>query len=286
MAGGRNHIPAHALNLREVPLPRVIDDPRLLHHHHIEDRISARHRDIQSLLLDNQRLAATHVALKQELSSAQHDLRYLSSTASTVKTEASAQVRDVYERSLKLEAQLRSIDGFNSELSQVKADVQKLTSDRKELVAKLQTLDDDLLKERAHLHQLPAIKADIDSMHQEIQRGRAAVEYEKKMHANSLEQSQAMEKNMISMAREIEKLRAELANAEKRARASAAAAAAAAPGPGYAAGYGNSEMHYSGNSYPEPYAMHQVQGAADAGPQYGPGAIPHGPYDMQPHAHR
>lgn len=59
---------------------------------------------------------------------------------------------------------------------------------------------------------------------------RAAVEYEKKMHANNLELGQVMEENMVSMARDIEKLHAELANAEKRARAAAAAAAAASPG--------------------------------------------------------
>lgn len=50
---------------------------------------------------------------------------------------------------------------------------------------------------------------------------RAAIEYEKKTHASNLEQSQVMEKHMIAMAREIEKLKAELDNAEKRARASA-----------------------------------------------------------------
>jgi len=59
---------------------------------------------------------------------------------------------------------------------------------------------------------------------------RAAVEYEKKAHAENFEQSQVMQKNMVSMSREAEKLRAELANAEKRARAAAAATAAAKPG--------------------------------------------------------
>lgn len=52
---------------------------------------------------------------------------------------------------------------------------------------------------------------------------RAAIEYEKKGHAENYEQGQAMEKNLILMAREVEKLRAEIANAEKRARAAAAA---------------------------------------------------------------
>lgn len=51
---------------------------------------------------------------------------------------------------------------------------------------------------------------------------RAAIEYEKRTHASNLEQAEAMEKGMVSMSQEVEKLRAELANAEKRARAAAA----------------------------------------------------------------
>ena len=47
---------------------------------------------------------------------------------------------------------------------------------------------------------------------------RTGYEYEQKVHAEQLEQRQAMEKNLVSMAREIEKLRAELMSREKRAR--------------------------------------------------------------------
>lgn len=52
---------------------------------------------------------------------------------------------------------------------------------------------------------------------------------EKKTHASNLEQRQKMEKNLSLVACEIEKLHAELSNAEKRARAAAAAAAASNP---------------------------------------------------------
>lgn len=54
---------------------------------------------------------------------------------------------------------------------------------------------------------------------------RAAIEYEKKGYADNYEHGQVMEKKLLSMARELEKLRAEIANTEKRARAAAAAAA-------------------------------------------------------------
>lgn len=52
------------------------------------------------------------------------------------------------------------------------------------------------------------------------------------MHATNIKIGQILEENMVSMAREIEKLHAELANAEKMARAAAAAGAAAAASPG------------------------------------------------------
>lgn len=54
---------------------------------------------------------------------------------------------------------------------------------------------------------------------------RAAVDFEKKAHSDNLEQSKAMEKNMIAVASEIERLRGELANAEKGATAVNPAAA-------------------------------------------------------------
>ncbi|KAE9463616.1 hypothetical protein C3L33_04468, partial [Rhododendron williamsianum] len=287
---GRNYLPPNALKLREAPLtrapphPTLIDDPRLLHHHRIphpsssstaallEDRIASHHRDIQSLLIDNQRLAATHVALKQELAVAHQDLRHLSVAAADVKAERDAQVREVHERAVRVEAEARSVEGINADLGQVRADVKALTDIRQELTAKLKGIDEEAARARSELKQLPAVKEDIETMRKEIQRGRAAIEYEKKAHASNLEQSQAMEKQMISMAREIEKLRAELDNAEKRARA--AAAAAATPSPGYASGYGNHEMVYGGNLYMDPYAMHQVQGSA-AAPQHGSATAPH-----------
>ena len=52
---------------------------------------------------------------------------------------------------------------------------------------------------------------------------RAAIEQEKKTRIHNLEHREAMEKSMASMSRQIEKLQAELTNAESRARAAAAA---------------------------------------------------------------
>jgi prefoldin subunit 5 len=47
---------------------------------------------------------------------------------------------------------------------------------------------------------------------------RTAFEFEKKANTELLDQRNAMEKNLVSMAREVEKLRAELTNFEKKSR--------------------------------------------------------------------
>ncbi|XP_010922618.1 protein FLX-like 1 [Elaeis guineensis] len=272
------HHPAALIDdphFRRLPLPVVHPPPRVLA---LEDGLAAQHREIQALLLNNQRLAATHVALKQELTVCQNELRRADAAAAKINAEKDAQLREVYDRSLKAEAEVRMIEGMRADLAQARTDVQKLGSERDELVERLQGLNGELARANAEFGQAAAVRAEIEFMHKEIQKGRAAVEYEKKIHADNLEQSRAMEKNMISMAWEVEKLRDELANAEKRARA---AAAAANPGPGYTGTGGNSEMAYGGTAYADNYSMHQVQRGPESGSQYGSVAVSHGPYDIQ-----
>ncbi|XP_076918827.1 protein FLC EXPRESSOR-like [Bidens hawaiensis] len=193
-----------------------------------------RHRDhhlnIQTLIVDNQRLAATHVALKQELSVALQDLRHFSAAAGKIKADRAAEVRGVFEKAVKLEQEVGLLDELRVDLVQVRGDVQKLGSENKELTEKLNGVNAELAEERSNLHQLSMIKGEIEAMRKEIQKGRAAVEYEKKVNAANMEQGQAMEKSRVSMVREIEKLKADLANATKKAMAAAAAAATNTPG--------------------------------------------------------
>ena len=81
-------------------------------------------------------------------------------------------MREVYERSLKMEAEVRSIDALNAELAQVRADVQKLSASRQELAAQLQTINTDLSVSRSELKEVQAVKDGIENMRKELQRGR------------------------------------------------------------------------------------------------------------------
>ncbi|XP_021278391.1 protein FLC EXPRESSOR [Herrania umbratica] len=254
---GRNRLPPQS------SLARAIPERHITHHHHLEDRISIQHREIQSLLLDNQRLAATHVALKQDLALAQQELRHLSAAAANVKAERDPEVREVYERSLKMNAEARAFDAMSAELAHVRADVQKFAVDRQELTAQLEAVNNKLAKARAETKQAAVIKAEMETVRQEIHKGRSAIELEKKTHASNLEQRQILEKNIILVTRETEKLHAELANAEKKARA----AAAANPSPAYNGNYKIVDTKYGGSSYPDTYSMP----LAAAGPESVPG---------------
>lgn len=244
----------------------------------LEEHLDRQHVEIQNLLVDNQRLAATHVALKQELAAAQHELQRASHAAGAMQAEAEVQLREIYDKSAKMEADLHAVEAMRVEVVQVRADVQKLNAARQELTAQVQALTQDMNRATADLQQAPALKADIETMKQELQRARAAIEYEKKGHAENYEQGQVMEKNLILMAREVEKLRAEIVNAEKRALA---AAAAGNPGAGYGGNYANPDAGYVANPYPAGYGMNPGQGGAEGAPQYGPGSASWSAYDMQ-----
>ncbi|PIA37499.1 hypothetical protein AQUCO_03000228v1 [Aquilegia coerulea] len=218
---------------RGQPQPQPQPQPHPHHLVQMQERIIVQHREIQSLLLDNQRLAATHVALKQELAVSQKELHHISAASTKLKSDRDAQVREIYERSLKTEAELHSFEGVNAELIQVHAETNKLNASRIEMLEELKAINIELAQFRADAQEIPVIKADIDKLRYEIEIGRTAIEYEKNTHAENLEQEQEMEKNMVILARELKKLRTELADAEKRARAAAAAGAAANPGSGW-----------------------------------------------------
>ncbi|XP_061359827.1 protein FLX-like 1 [Gastrolobium bilobum] len=244
----------------------------------LEEQLAAQHQEIQGLLGDNQRLAATHVALKQELEAAQHELQRMAHFKDSLMVDTDARMRELYDKSVQLEAELRGAEAMRAELLQVHADIKELTAVRQDLSGQVQAMTQDLARMTADLKRVPALRADVEAMKQELQCARAAIDYEKKGFAENYEHGQVMEKKLISMAREMEKLRAEIANAEKRARA---AAAAGNLGPGYNANYGNAEAGYAGNPYPAMYGMNPVQPGVENFPQYGPGPAAWGAYDMQ-----
>ncbi|MCO5549356.1 hypothetical protein L7F22_002826 [Adiantum nelumboides] len=223
----------------------------------MEEKIATQHQEIQRLLTENQRLAATHVALRQELAATQQEVQRLQQALRNGQAEKEAQFRGIAEKSTRMEQELRALEPLKLDLQRAQADAQKLLLNRQELSGQVQQLTQDMQRVRADAQQVPAMKAEIDGLRQEIQRARTAFEFEKNANAELLEQRTAMEKNLVSMAREVEKLRAELTNAEKKVRGGGYGGSYGTEG-GYGAygdGYGVSQL----NSGPPMHAAEYTQ---------------------------
>uniref|UniRef100_A0A1J3CD27 Protein FLX-like 1 n=1 Tax=Noccaea caerulescens TaxID=107243 RepID=A0A1J3CD27_NOCCA len=278
----------------QVPPPRssMIDDsretqyradPRGLPSHVsvMEDRLAAQNQDVQGLLADNQTLAATHVALKQELEVTQHELQRMMHYIESLRAEEDIMMREMYDKSLRSEMELRELDAMRAEIQKVRADIKEFTSSREELTSQVHLMTQDLARLTADLQQIPTLTAEIENTKQELQRARAAIDYEKKGYAENYEHGKIMEQKLVAMARELEKLRAEIANSENRAHATGPVGNPG--GVGYGGGYGNHEAGYPANPYQPNYGMNPAQAGVEGyyPPPYGPPAAWAGGYDMQ-----
>ncbi|CBI34195.3 unnamed protein product, partial [Vitis vinifera] len=146
-----------------------------------------------------------------------------------------------------MEGDIRAGEHVKKELQQAHIEAQSLVTARQELTTQVQQATQELQKANADVKRLPELHAELDSMGQEHQRLRSTFEYEKGLNVDQVREMQEMEKNLVVMAREVEKLRAEVLNAEKRAHA---------PNP------------YSG-SYPEPSYPPPTQGSGAYIDSYG-----------------
>lgn len=178
----------------------------------MEQKLAAQHMEMQRLIIENQRLAATHVALRQELAAAQHELQIMHAQIGAVKDEREQQMRSHMDKIAKMEAELQSAEPVKLELQQARAEAQGLVVARQELLARHQQLSQDCQRAHSDIQQIPALVSELESLRREYQHCRATYDYEKKLYNDHLESLQLMEQNYITMSKELEKLRAELSN--------------------------------------------------------------------------
>ncbi|KAF8389851.1 hypothetical protein HHK36_024368 [Tetracentron sinense] len=238
----------------------------------MEQKLAAQHVEMQRLATENQRLAATHTSLRQELAAAQHELQRLQSKIGAMKAEREQHMRGLMDKMAKMEIDLQATEPIKLELQQARSDAQSLVAARQELMSKVQQLTQDLQRNHSDVQQIPALMSELEGLRQEYQHCRATYDYEKKLYNDHLESLQVMEKNYITMAREVEKLRAELANTANLERRTDGYAG----GPyGSTTGYKENEVsghHPVGqNSYEDGYGVPQGRG-----PPPGAAAAPYG----------
>ncbi|KAF5453017.1 hypothetical protein F2P56_027964 [Juglans regia] len=266
---GRNRGPRETFNdrhgyalegpfIRGPPMPRPPPPPPR-HPALLEEELEMQHAEMRRLLADNRMLVEDRMALHRELGATKEELHRMNIVVADVRAEQEIRCRELREKGMKLEADLRAAEPLKNEAAQLRTEVQKLNNLRQDLATQVKSLTQDSVRLQADNQQIPLLRADIDGMHQELMHARAALDYEKKANIELMEQRQTMEKNLVSMAREVERLRAEFANADSRPWGSG--------GP-YGTKFSSSDSIFSA-PYGDGYGVHL--GTADKGPRYGLG---------------
>lgn len=261
MSGRRGYPPEGPYTRGPPPMPRphVPPHPALL-----EEELELQRADMRNLAAENRRLVVENrnlnddrMALQRELAAVKEDLHRM---IGNIRADHDLQLREMAEKGMKLESDLRATEPFKNEAIQLRSEVKKLTNTKQELTGKVQTLTQEVSRLQAENQQIPMLRSDLDNMHQELMRARTMVDYEKKANMDIMEQSQSMQKNLVSMAREVEKLRAELANADGRHWGA---------GGTYGTKFGSPDGGYTA-PYADGYGVHL--GAAEKGSLYGASA--------------
>ncbi|KAL1335290.1 hypothetical protein HN51_064212 [Arachis hypogaea] len=195
-------------SLESLPSPQLL-----------ENKIAAQEVEIERLIGDNRKLANTHVALREALVVATQDVQKVKSHIRSIQTESDIQIRVLLDKIAKMEVDIRAGDSIKKELQQALIDAQSLATSRQELSARIQRATEELKKACSDVQSTPDLQAELDSLVLEHQRLRATFEYEKNKNIELVEEMKAKENNLISMAKEVEMLRAEILNVEKRVKA-------------------------------------------------------------------
>lgn len=175
---GRNRIPHEAFGHRrgyppEEHIPRApLARPILPHPALLEEELEIRHVELRRLLGENRRLVEDRIGLERELTAAREELRRMNLGITDIRTEQELQSRELFDRVLKLEADLRATEPLKIEAAKLRDEIQRLNAIRKDMTGQVQALSQDLVKLRADNQQIPILRTEIDGLHQELLRAR------------------------------------------------------------------------------------------------------------------
>uniref|UniRef100_A0A0D9XXM8 Protein FLX-like 3 n=1 Tax=Leersia perrieri TaxID=77586 RepID=A0A0D9XXM8_9ORYZ len=252
--------------------PEIHEGPvmRIAPRHHttiLEEEFEIQEAELRRLMADHRALADERLALHRELQAGKDEIRHLNMIIADISAKKESYISELVDKRRKLEAELRANESLRDEIVQLQGEIDKHIVVRKELSAKAASITHELTREKSNKQQIPMLKVEIDALRQDLVHTRSACELEQKGNFELVEQKKAMEKSMISMAQEIEQMRAELANFEGRQWA---------PGVSYGMKLGSPEVTFP-TPYGDNYNIHV--GTSEKGHSHLPESSSWGAYD-------
>ncbi|KAM7268418.1 hypothetical protein ACFE04_010584 [Oxalis oulophora] len=190
--------------------------PDYAHHELLENKIAIQAAEIQRLASDKHKLATSHVVLKQDVVVAQQEVQKLKAHLRSIHAESDIQLRVLQDKIARKENDIRNAENVARDLQKAHEEAQCLVKARDEVAVQIDKVSKEMQKALADVSPLPDLLKELDCLRNEHHRLRAAFEYEKRSNIEQVGQMQSMEKNLIGMAKEVENLRAEILNVEKR----------------------------------------------------------------------
>ncbi|KAI7746975.1 hypothetical protein M8C21_018817 [Ambrosia artemisiifolia] len=227
MSSRRHGSPSHGSRSTQAPgMMRHVAYPVVGHHsiepHHSErgdSKLVAQTSDLERLASDNERLATSHVALRQELVATTQDIQKLKAHIGSIQTESDLQIRSLLDKIAKMEVDLQAGDNVKKELQRAHNEARGLVITRQDLLNEIEKSTKELTKVRADVEKLPEMKVELDGLKEEHQKLRLIFEHQKRLNVDKVKELEVLDKELVGMAREVERLRAAVLNAEKWATA-------------------------------------------------------------------
>lgn len=193
-----------------APLYEPLPSPELLN-----NKINAQAAEIERLLMENKKLAATNSAMRKEVGADLQEIQRIKSYIGSIHTESDIHVRALIEKLRKIDDDIRATEMLKEELAKAQEEAKALASTKQELAREHQNLTEESIKAAVDAKMLPELLVELEKLKQEHQNLRVAFEHEKGSNLKQVEHMRGLEKNWMSLAREVEKLRADITNAKR-----------------------------------------------------------------------
>lgn len=172
---GRGRVPREAFEDRWHGYPArpewsFVQGPRVRPPHPagIEDELELQMMEIRRLLVNNHQLAEDRMSLHREMIDSQEGIRRVNMMIADIHAEKETHARELIEKGLKLEADLRAAEPLREEVIHLHSQIKKLTFTKQELTDQVQSLMQELTRAQADNQQILTMKAEIDKLHQEL----------------------------------------------------------------------------------------------------------------------
>jgi predicted nucleic acid-binding Zn-ribbon protein len=134
----------------------------------LEVELSSRHSEMRRIREDNQCLADEIVNLRQTIPHVKEDIHVLSQAIPKHRAEKQLESRDLVQRNLKLEAELRALEPLRQDALHLRSEAGKLQSLKQELSGNVQGLLKELEHQKSESQKIPDMIAERHALREEL----------------------------------------------------------------------------------------------------------------------